>query len=90
MPDDDFGIKWTTWLVPPEDGTYYIGGWGSSGYEILLDGKRIIKLQEWSIVLFIRKSPVELKAGKKYKIEVLYKNYAGDADIKLLVGTTQG
>ena len=28
--------------------------------------------------------PAELKAGQKYKIEVLYKNYAGDADIKLL------
>ena len=42
MPDDDFGVKWTTYLVPPETGTYYIGSWGSSGYEILLDGKKII------------------------------------------------
>ena len=42
MPDDDFGIRWTTWLVPPETGTYYMGGWGTSGYEILLEGKQII------------------------------------------------
>ena len=33
--------------------------------------------------------PAELEAGKKYKIEVLYKNYAGDADIKLLMGPSK-
>ena len=83
MPDDDFGIKWTTWLIPPETGTYYLGGWGSSGYEILLDGKQIINSRSDDSG-FHREVPAELQAGKKYKIEVLYRNYAGDADIKLL------
>jgi beta-glucosidase len=83
MPDDDFGIKWTTWLSPPETGTYYIGSWGSSAYEILLEGKSIIKYKgEHSA--FHEEAPVDLKAGQKYRIEVFYKNYAGDADIKLL------
>jgi beta-glucosidase len=83
MPDDDFGIRWTTWLVPPESGTYYIGGWGSSGYEIRLDGKQIISSRSDDSA-FHTEVPAELHAGKKYKIEVIYKNYAGDADIKLL------
>ncbi|MBK8881623.1 MAG: glycoside hydrolase family 3 C-terminal domain-containing protein [Bacteroidales bacterium] len=83
MPDDDFGIKWTTYLVPPETGKYFLGGWGSSGYEILLDGKQIISSRSDDSG-FHREVPAELQAGKKYKIEVLYKNYAGDADIKLL------
>ena len=83
LPDDDFGIRWTTWLVPPETGTYYLGGWGSSSYEILLDGKSLIKYRvEHSA--FHAEAPAELTAGKKYKIEVLYRNYSGDADIKLL------
>ena len=83
MPDDDFGIKWTTWLIPPETGTYYLGGWGSSSYEIILEGKSILKYRvEHSA--FHAETPVELKAGSKYKIEVIYKNYSGDADIKLL------
>jgi beta-glucosidase len=83
MPDDDFGIRWTTWLIPPESGTFYIGGWGSSAYEIYLDGKNIISYRgEHSA--FHEETPVELKKGEKRKIEVLYKNYAGDADIKLL------
>jgi beta-glucosidase len=83
MPDDDFGVKWTTWLTPPESGTYYIGSWGSSAYEVLFDGKSIIKYKTEHSA-FHEEAPVELKAGQKYRIEVLYQNYAGDADIKLL------
>ncbi len=83
MPDDNFGIRWTTFLVPEQDGTYYIGGWGSSAYEVLLDGKRIINSRNEHHAFHIE-GPAELEAGKKYKIEVRYKNYAGDADMKLL------
>jgi beta-glucosidase len=83
MPDDNFGIKWTTFLVPPVSGTYAIGSWGSSGYEIRLDGKKIISSMNEHSAFHIEYS-AELQAGKKYKIEVLYKNYAGDADMKLL------
>jgi beta-glucosidase len=83
MPDDNFGIRWTTWLVPPESGTFYLGGWGSSAYEILLDGKSLIKFRGEDSANHTE-APAELKAGEKYKIEVLYRNYAGDADMKLL------
>jgi beta-glucosidase len=83
MPDDDFGVKWTTYLVPPVSGTYAIGSWGSSGYEILLEGKRIISERNEHHA-FHKEYSVDLQAGKKYKIEVLYRNYAGDADMKLL------
>ncbi|HEX2921881.1 MAG TPA: glycoside hydrolase family 3 C-terminal domain-containing protein, partial [Bacteroidales bacterium] len=83
MPDDDFGVKWTTYIVPDKTGTYYIGGWGSSAYEIFLDGKRIINFRNEHHA-FHTEAQAELEAGKKYKIEVLYKNYAGDAGMKLL------
>lgn len=83
MPDDDFGIRWTTYLVPPVSGTYALGGWGSSNYEMLLDGKRIISDRNEHHA-FHKEYSIDLKAGEKYKIEVLYRNIAGDADIKLL------
>ena len=83
MPDDDFGIKWTTFLLPPVTGRYALGGWGSSGYEILLDGKSIISRRDEHHA-FIQEYSVDLEAGKKYKIEILYKNYSGDADVRLL------
>ena len=86
IPDDDFGIRWTTFLIPPESGTYYLGGWGSSGYEILLDGKSVINYRGEHHA-FHSEVKVEFTAGRKYKIEVLYKNYAGDADMKLLWAT---
>jgi beta-glucosidase len=83
MPDDNFGIKWTTYLTPPVSGSFAIGTWGSSGYELLLDGNKLISTRNEHEALHIEKT-VELQAGKKYKIEVLYKNYAGDAAITLL------
>lgn len=83
MPDDNFGIRWTTYLVPPVSGTYAIGSWGSSGYEIRLDGKVLISSRNEHEAMHIE-APAVLEAGKKYKIEVLYKNYAGDAAIELL------
>ena len=86
LPDDNFGIKWTTYLVPPETGKYALGSWGSMGYEVLLDGKRIISDRNEHHA-FHKEFAVDLEAGKKYKIEVLYKNYQGDADIKLMWAT---
>jgi beta-glucosidase len=83
LPDDDFGIKWTTYLIPPETGTYCIGSWGSSGYSIIVDGKEFINYGSEHHA-FHQEKAIDLKAGEKYKIEVFYKNYAGDADMKLL------
>jgi beta-glucosidase len=83
LPDDNFGVKWTTYLIPPESGSYAIGSWGSSGYEVWLEGKRIISERNEHHA-FHKEFRAELEAGKKYKFEVIYKNYAGDADMKLL------
>jgi beta-glucosidase len=83
MPDDNFGVRWTTYLVPPVTGTYVLGSMGSSSYEILLDGKKLISTTNEHEASLIE-APAELQAGKKYKIEVLYKNLAGDACIQLM------
>jgi len=83
MPDDDFGVKWTTYLTPPVSGTYALGAWGSSGYEMFLDGKEVIRFRNEHHA-FHEEFTADLQAGKKYKIEVFYRNYAGDADMKLL------
>jgi beta-glucosidase len=83
MPVDNFGVKWTTYLTPPVSGKYAIGGWGSSGYDVLLDGKKLISSRNEHEAVHIE-APADLEAGKKYKIEVIYKNYAGDASIQLL------
>ncbi|MEZ5001285.1 MAG: glycoside hydrolase family 3 N-terminal domain-containing protein [Bacteroidales bacterium] len=83
LPDDDFSIRWTTWLVPPETGQYYLGGWGSCNYEIIFEEEELISYRG-DHHAFHREEPVLLEKGKRYRVEVLYRNYAGDADIKLL------
>lgn len=83
LPDDDFAVKWTTYLVPPESGTYALGSWGSSYYEIYFEGKRIITFRNEHHA-FHQEYSVDLEAGKRYRVEVVYKNYSGDADMKLL------
>jgi len=83
LPDDNFGVKWTTWLIAPVTGTYALGSWGSSYYEVWFEGKKVISERNEHHA-FHKEYQVEMEAGKKYKVEVVYKNYAGDADMKLL------
>lgn len=83
LPDDDFGVRWTTTLVAPETGNFYLGSWGSSAYEIFVDGEKFLSYRGEHHAFHMEK-PIDFKEGEKYKIEVLYRNYAGDADMKLL------
>lgn len=83
MPVNDFGIHWVTCLVPPVSGTYYLGTWGSSGYEVFLDGKELLSFRH-DHHASVRGVPVDMTAGKRYRIEVFYRNHSGDADMELL------
>lgn len=83
MPVNDFGIHWVADLVPPVSGTYYIGTWGSSGYEIILEGDTLLSFYSEHHAA-VRGFPMEFTAGKKYRIEVLYRNHGGDADMEML------
>jgi beta-glucosidase len=83
LPDANFGVKWTTLLVPPVTGSFAIGGWGSSDYEVWLDGQKFFTSSNDHHAFHTEKQ-INLEAGKKYKIEVFYHNLAGDADMKLL------
>jgi beta-glucosidase len=83
IPDDDFGVKWTTYLVAPETGSFALGSWGSSSYEVWFEGKKVISERNEHHA-FHKEYQVNMETGEKYKIEVIYKNYAGDADMKLL------
>ncbi|MCJ7819594.1 MAG: glycoside hydrolase family 3 C-terminal domain-containing protein, partial [Bacteroidales bacterium] len=86
MPADNFGIHWVTDLVAPSSGTYYLGTWASSAYELWLNGELIMSFRGEHHG-FHKEVPVEMKAGEKYRIELYYRNYSGDADMKLLWAT---
>ena len=83
MPVNNFGIHWTADLVPPVTGTYYLASWGSSGYELILNGDTLVSFYHDHHPI-MRGVPVEFRAGEKYRLEVNYRNHIGDADMKLM------
>lgn len=86
LPDDNFSIRWTGYLVPPASGTYSIGCWGMPTLTIFLDGKKILSNNNEHSAFHAEKD-FELQSGKRYKIVYEYKNWTGDADAKLLWST---
>ncbi|SFW77384.1 beta-glucosidase [Sinomicrobium oceani] len=81
-----YSIRWTGYLIPPASGTYYFSDWGKPFMEFslaeLAEGggnhrHRAVLEPEQAV----------LEKGKKYKIEVRYKNYYGDATARMLWST---
>ena len=80
----NYSIKWTGYLLPPKTGIYSFSDWGKPFMEFYIEdiqggGKHKHHAS-------INPKEVQLEAGKKYKIEVTYKNYYGDATAKMLWG----
>jgi beta-glucosidase len=83
MPADDFGIHWVTDLIPPVSGIYHLGTWASSAYVLKVNGDTLLSFRGEHHG-FHKEVPIEMKAGERYRIELFYRNYSGDADMKLL------
>jgi beta-glucosidase len=83
LPDDNFSIRWTGYIVPPVTGTYQIGCWGMPTLEVWMDGEKILS-HNTEHHAFHHEKEVKLDAGKKYKFVYEYKNWYGDGDAKLM------
>jgi beta-glucosidase len=83
MPVNDFGIRWTTDLVPPVNGRYALGAWGSSDYLVIVEGDTLIRYRGEHHA-FHKEVEIDLTAGERKRIEIVYRNWGGDADMKLL------
>jgi beta-glucosidase len=83
LNDDDFGIRWTGYLSAPVTGTYQLGAIGMNAYELSLDGKQIVRANSIHGYNY-EYAPVELQAGKRYKIALDYHEFVNDAGIQLV------
>jgi len=83
IPDDNWSVKWEAWLKPPVTGQYFLGSWGSSNYEIYIDGEEFISYNG-SHNAFHREKGIMLDKNREYMVEIFYRNYGGDADMKFL------
>jgi len=83
MNDDDFGVRWTGYLSAPVTGTYQLGAIGMNAWELSLDGKQIARTNSIHGYNY-EYAPVELQAGKLYKIALDYHEFVNDAGIQLV------
>ena len=83
LPDDDFSIRWTGYIVPPVTGEYNIGCWGMPTLDVWFEGEKILG-HSTEHHAFHHEKAIELEAGKKYKFVYEYKNWYGDGDAKLM------
>ncbi len=86
MDGDDFSVRWTGYLVVPEDGEYALGADGYNHYELFIDGESIARN---SSVHHGNKrfKYMSLEAGKKYEIKMEFSDANNDANVSLLWAT---
>ncbi len=83
LPDDDFSVRWTGYLVPEISGYYKIGCWGMPTLDVWFEGEKILK-HNTEHHAFHHEKEIWLDAGKKYKFVYEYSNWYGDGDAKFM------
>ncbi|MFN7994906.1 MAG: glycoside hydrolase family 3 C-terminal domain-containing protein [Bryobacteraceae bacterium] len=83
MDNDNFGVRWTGYLKPPESGKYQLGATGLNSFEVYLDGRLLVQRDNVHERAYEYQT-VELQAGKLYPIRVDFHEVHGDADIRLV------
>ncbi len=67
----DFGVIWEGILIPPQTGTYILGGFGFHNFNVYVDEKLISSYAN-EFLQFYADGEVELVAGQRYAIRVEY------------------
>ncbi|WP_119790576.1 beta-glucosidase [Flavobacterium anhuiense] len=78
----NYSVKWTGYLSVPKSGTYNISEWSKPFMTVEIEGGKTTGGKNNHHPRF-RPQKIDLEAGKKYKIEVKYQNFYGDAIAKL-------
>jgi beta-glucosidase len=71
LDQNNFSIRWSGFLVPPESGEYRIGGWGFNGFHVYFEDSLVVKYDGEHHPLK-RFAVLNLEKGRAYKIRVDY------------------
>ena len=77
-----YSVKWTGFLTVTKTGIYTISEWSKPFMTVQIEGGKAEGGKNDHHPRF-RPQKINLEAGKKYKIEIKYQNYYGDAIAKL-------
>lgn len=80
---DNFSIRWTGYLVPPESGDYYLGGEGFNTFRIYLDGQLVAQYSGAHELHKVYRK-VYLEKGKPAALKIEFSHRARMACMRLL------
>lgn len=83
MKMGNYSVRWTGYLIAPKSGIYNISEWSKPFMTVEIEGGKSTGGKN-NHHPRIRSQKIQLEAGKKYKIEVKYQNFYGDAIAQLL------
>ncbi len=83
LPVDNFSVRWTGKIVPPVSGTYQLGARADDGVRIYIDDQLFIDAWRDGGAKTVTK-PIELQAGREYKIRIEYYDRYASASAKLI------
>lgn len=79
----NYSVRWTGYLIAPKTGLYNISEWSKPFMTLEIETGKTSGGKNTHAPR-VRPQKIQLEAGKKYKIEVKYQNYYGDAIAQLL------
>ncbi|MEA2174022.1 MAG: beta-glucosidase [Blastocatellia bacterium] len=83
VPVDNFSVRWTGQLVPDVSGTYQLGARADDGVRVYFEDKLLVDNWRDGSAKTVT-TPVELEAGRVYKIRVEYYDRYASATAKLV------
>ena len=93
MNVDDFGVRWTGTLRPPHTGTYRLALVGTVKFQLYLDDSLVTQSiypthdGEFPDPRFAQSEPLQLQAGRSYRLRVDGEESYGEAELQLLWAT---
>jgi len=83
LNDDDFGVRWTGYVSAPVSGTYDLGAVAVNAFELYLDDKLLVRGNTIHSRNY-QYAPLEMQAGKLYRLRLDYHEFVGDASVQLV------
>ncbi|MEP6493472.1 MAG: glycoside hydrolase family 3 C-terminal domain-containing protein [bacterium] len=90
MNVDDFGVRWTAAFHPPQTGLYRLGLFGTVKFQMYLDDSVIVRSVypthdgEFPDARLAQSAPIQLDAGKIYRLRVEGQESYGEAALQLV------
>jgi len=83
LPGDDFSVRWTGQLLPPQSGRYEIVVGANDGFRLFLDGRELLDGWETNERVRSRSATIDLEAGRAYDLRLEYFEDIRDAEVRL-------